>query len=93
MPADPLPGRPESLKPLLLRVSEDGYGDLYRQHLFDQYRLVVEMGMEEQWWWGLKDGPTVALAKHHPGVPRGAWRWGVAHDAAHSGWLLPDGLT
>ena len=43
VPADPLPGRPESLKPLLLRVSEDGYGDLYRQHLFDQYRLAVEM--------------------------------------------------
>jgi hypothetical protein len=41
--ADPLPVRPESLKPLLLRASEDGYGDLYRQHLFDQYRLVVEM--------------------------------------------------
>ena len=47
VPADPLPGRPESLKPLLLRVSEDGYGDLYRQHLFDQYRLAVEMGVEE----------------------------------------------
>jgi hypothetical protein len=43
VPADPLPGRPESLKPLLLRVSEDGYGDLYRPHLFDQYRLAVEM--------------------------------------------------
>jgi hypothetical protein len=41
--ADPLASRPESLKPLLLRASEDGYGDLYRQHLFDQYRLVVEM--------------------------------------------------
>jgi hypothetical protein len=45
--ADPLASRPESLKPLLLRASEDGYGDLYRQHLFDQYRLVVEMGVEE----------------------------------------------
>ena len=41
--ADPLASRPESLKPLLLRALEDGYGDLYRQHLFDQYRLVVEM--------------------------------------------------
>jgi hypothetical protein len=28
----------------LLRVSEDGYGDQYRQQLFDQYKLVVEMG-------------------------------------------------
>ena len=45
VPADPLPGRPESLTPLLLLVSEDG--DLYRQHLFDQYKLVVEMGVEE----------------------------------------------
>jgi hypothetical protein len=43
VPADSLPVRPERLKPLLLQVPEDGYGDLYRQHLFDQYRLVVEM--------------------------------------------------
>jgi hypothetical protein len=31
----------------LLRVSEDGYVDQYRQQLFDQYKLVVEMGVEE----------------------------------------------
>ncbi|MFM7513701.1 MAG: hypothetical protein ACKO3F_10140 [Cyanobium sp.] len=43
MPADPLPVRPETLKPLLLQVPEDGYGNLYRQHLFDQYRLAMEM--------------------------------------------------
>jgi len=27
----------------LLQVPEDGYGNLNRQHLFDQYRLAVEM--------------------------------------------------
>ena len=43
VPADPPPVRPETPKPLLLQVSEDGYGNLYRQHLFDQYRLAVEM--------------------------------------------------
>ncbi len=41
MPADPLPVRPEALKPLLLRASEAEYGDLYRQHLFDPYKLTV----------------------------------------------------
>ena len=43
MPADPLPVRPEALGPLLLRASEAECGDLYRQHLFDQYKLFVEM--------------------------------------------------
>jgi hypothetical protein len=43
VPADPLLVRPEELKPLLLRASEAEYGDLYRQHLFDQYKLFVEM--------------------------------------------------
>jgi hypothetical protein len=28
---------------MLMQASESEYGDLYRQHLFDQYKLVVEM--------------------------------------------------
>ncbi len=43
MPDAPLPVRPEWLKPLLIQASEAEYGDLYRQHLFDQYKLFVEM--------------------------------------------------
>ncbi|MEB3361923.1 MAG: hypothetical protein VKI42_07365 [Synechococcaceae cyanobacterium] len=43
MPADPLPRRTESLKPLLLRASEAEYGSLYRQHLFDQYKQAVDI--------------------------------------------------
>jgi hypothetical protein len=35
--------RPELLKPLLIQASGAEYGDLYRQHLFDQYKLAVEM--------------------------------------------------
>jgi len=41
--ADSLPARPESVQPLLLQVSEVESGDAYRQHLFDQYKLAVEM--------------------------------------------------
>ncbi len=43
MSADPLSSRPESLGPWLLRASERKYGESYRQHLFDQYKLAVEM--------------------------------------------------
>ena len=43
MPDAPLPVRPESLQPWLIQTSEAEYGDLYRQHLFDQYKLAVEM--------------------------------------------------
>jgi len=43
VPHAPLPVRPEWLKPLLIQASEAEYGDLYRQHLFDQYKLAVEM--------------------------------------------------
>ena len=43
MPADPLPERSESPQHLLQPASEAVYGDLYRQHLFDQYKLAVEM--------------------------------------------------
>ena len=35
--------RPELLKPLLIQASGAEYGDLYRQYLFDQYKLAVEM--------------------------------------------------
>jgi hypothetical protein len=31
------------VQPLLLQVSEVEYGEAYRQHLFDQYKLAVEM--------------------------------------------------
>lgn len=43
VPADPLPPRSEPAQPLLQPVSEAAYGGLYRQHLFDQYKLAVEM--------------------------------------------------
>ena len=43
MPADPLPPRSEPLQPLWQPASEAAYGGLYRQHLFDQYKLAVEM--------------------------------------------------
>ncbi|MBM5818188.1 MAG: hypothetical protein FJ083_16945, partial [Cyanobacteria bacterium K_Offshore_surface_m2_239] len=43
MSADPLAARPEALQPILLRASQGEYGDCYRQHLFDQYKLAVEM--------------------------------------------------
>jgi len=41
--ADPLSAGPDPLQPSLLRTSEADYGDSYRQHLFDQYKLAVEM--------------------------------------------------
>jgi hypothetical protein len=41
--AESLPARHESMRPLLLQVSAAEYGDGYRQHLFDQYKLAVEM--------------------------------------------------
>jgi hypothetical protein len=40
---DPLWPRAELMGNTLLGVSEGEYGDLYRQHLFDQYKLAVEM--------------------------------------------------
>ncbi|MFM9101398.1 MAG: hypothetical protein ACKOPS_08715 [Cyanobium sp.] len=43
MSADPLSAGPDPLPPSLLRASEADYGDCYRQHLFDQYKLAVEM--------------------------------------------------
>ena len=43
MTADPSAARSESSQLLLLRASESEYGDHYRQHLFDQYKLAVEM--------------------------------------------------
>lgn len=43
MTADPLAARSESSQLFLLRASETEYGDHYRQHLFDQYKLAVEM--------------------------------------------------
>lgn len=43
MPADPLPPRSEPPQPLWQPASEAAYGGLYRQHLFDQYKLAVEM--------------------------------------------------
>lgn len=93
VPADPLPGRPDSLKPLLLRFRTMGMGICIANTCLINTGWRWRWAWRSQWWWGLKDGPTVALAKHHPGVPRGSWRWGVAHDAAHSGRSLPDGLT
>lgn len=50
MPADPLPVRPEALKPLLLRASEAEYGDLYRA--FTAIRIVIALLlMYGLWWW------------------------------------------
>jgi hypothetical protein len=40
---DPLSPRAELMRNSLLRASEAEYGDLFRQHLFDQYKLAVEM--------------------------------------------------
>jgi len=41
--ADPLAARSESSQLLLLRAPETEYGDHYHQHLFDQYKLALEM--------------------------------------------------
>lgn len=43
MPADPRLPRSEPPQPLWQPASEAAYGSLYRQHLFDQYKLAVEM--------------------------------------------------
>ena len=40
---NPLPQREELIADALLRVAEAEYGSLYSQHLFDQYKLMVEM--------------------------------------------------
>ena len=43
MPADPRFPRSEPLQPLWQPASEAPHGGPYRQHLFDQYKLAVEM--------------------------------------------------
>jgi hypothetical protein len=43
VPADPRLPRSEPPQPLWQPASEAAYGGLYRQHLFDQYKLAVEM--------------------------------------------------
>jgi hypothetical protein len=40
---DPLSPGAELMRNTLLRASDAEYGDLFRQHLFDQYKLAVEM--------------------------------------------------
>jgi hypothetical protein len=41
--AQPLPQPPEQAAVSLLRASPADYGSLYAQHLFEQYKLAVEM--------------------------------------------------
>jgi len=70
VPADPLPVRPEALKVLLLRASEAEYGDLYRQHLFDQYKLAINTGLLAVlvlcygWWRIVRSYRQLSSGKH-----------------------------